>query len=537
VSNRDTRAVPHTLTIRNGLVYDGTGAPPVAADVGIEDDRVVLVGELPGTDAPSIDASGLAVCPGFINVLSHAWLSLQADGAGASELLQGVTTEIFGEAFSPGPTTPALVDEVGATYGRDGGRFDFERLSEGLDYIEKSGVTMNVASFLGGHNLRGIGAGMDNRPLTSAELDRLRALVDEEMAEGALGIGTALIYAPGNYATTDELVALCEVVGGHDGLYISHLRSEGDSFLECLEELITIGQRAGCRTEVFHLKAAGTANHPKMAEAIERIQAARDAGQAVSADMYPYTAGGTALAASIPPAFHAGGTSALLKRLDDPATRAEILAAVRERSTEFENLFLGAGSGEGILLIADLRDGTPAAGRRLADVGRDLGVDDPAEALLRVVRSDPDMAAAYFMMSEENVELGLRQPWVSIGSDSQTLDATMAEGPAHPRAYGSFSRVLGHYRRERGLFPVEEAVRRMTSLAADNLRLADRGRLVAGAFADVVVFDPDTVGDTATWEQPHSYATGVEHVLVNGEPVVRNGAVLDARPGRRLRRG
>jgi N-acyl-D-amino-acid deacylase len=524
------------LTVRGGLLYDGSGAPPYRADLGIEGDRVVVVGELPQTDAPSVDATGLAVTPGFVNVLSHAWGSLQTNGAGHSDVLQGVTTEVFGEAVSLGPTPPELMDLVHDRNEWAETRVDFDRLSEGLGHLEKSGVTMNVASFLGGHNLRALGAGLDNRPLTAAEIDRLRGVVDEEMADGALGIGTALIYAPGNYASTDELVALCEVVGRHDGLYISHMRSEGDSFLECLEELIGIGQRASCRAEVYHLKAAGTANHPKMKQAIERIDRARDAGQRVSANMYPYTAGSTALVASIPPAYHSGGMAALLDRLADATVRAEVIDVLKRPSKDFENLFLGAGAGEGCLLLADLADGTPAAGRFLTDVGADLGIDDPFEALLRVVRSDPGMSVAYFMMSEDNVELGLSQPWVSVGSDAEALDVTTAKGPTHPRTYGTFARVLGHYSRDRALFPLEEAVRRMTSLPADTLRLTDRGRLAVGSYADLVVLDPATVADTATYENPHSYATGVHHVVVNGAPVVRDGAVLDARPGRHLRR-
>jgi N-acyl-D-amino-acid deacylase len=525
-----------TLTIRGGLVYDGEGGPPVRTDVGIEGDRVVVVGELPDTDAPTIDATGLAVAPGFINILSHAWGSLQVDGAGPSELLQGVTTEVFGEAISLGPSTAELASLVHARSEWSKTRIDFARLSEGLDHLEKCGVAMNVASFLGGHNLRAWVAGNDDRPLTAAEIDQLQGLVDEEMAEGALGIGTALIYAPGNYATTDELVALSEIVGRHDGLYISHLRSEGDSFLECLEELISIGERAGCRAEVYHLKAAGPANHAKMSQAIARIQAARDAGQSVAANMYPYTAGSTALAASVPPRFHAGGPGALGDRLADPAVRKEVLAALRRPSEDYENLFLGARAGEGILLLADLADGTPAAGRHLPEVGRDLGHDDPAEALLAVLDSTPNMSVAYFMMTEENVELGLRQPWVSIGSDAMTLDRATATTPTHPRTYGTFARVLGHYCRDRALFPLEEAIRKMTSLPADTLRLRDRGRLHVGSYADVVVFDPATVADTATYEEPHSYATGVGHVVVNGTPVVREGKVLETRPGRRLRR-
>ncbi|HET7531101.1 MAG TPA: D-aminoacylase [Mycobacteriales bacterium] len=532
--------MPVSLVVRGGTVIDGTGAPGVRADVAVDGDRIVGVGDFAAvSEAEVVDATGLVVTPGFVNVLSHAWGSLQADPTGASDLLQGVTTEVFGEAFSLGPSDERLVeslrhwDSLAAE-----ARVDFARLSDGLDHLEQRGIAPNVASFIGGTNLRILAAGFDDGPADPASLDRVRGIVEEEMQEGALGIGTALIYPPGRFAGTDELVALCEAVGRHDGMYISHLRSEGDQFLECLDELLEIGRRASVRTEVYHLKAAGRHNWPKMKAAIDVIEEARQSGQPVSADMYPYTAGGTALAAAIPPRFHVGGPEALLDRLADPGQRRQMAAAIRERSDEFENLYLAAGGGEGILFFVDLHDGTPAAGRRLAEVAADLGLDEP-EALLEIVARDPGTGAAYFIIDDDNVRLGLRQPWVSIGSDAQAHQAIppFADEATHPRAYGTFARVLGRYCRDEGLFPLEEAVRRMTSLPADNLRLTDRGRIVSGAFADIAVFDPATVVDRATYEDPHRYAEGVRHVLVNGRVVVADGELTHQTPGRRLRRG
>ena len=529
--------MPASLVIRGGTVVDGTGTAARKADVAVDGDRIVGIGTIGDVDAPTLDATGQVVTPGFVNVLSHAWGSLQSDGTGGSDLLQGVTTEVFGEAFSlgPGQVSQALRnwDELGG-----GAQVDFDRLSQGLDHLVRGGVAPNVASFIGGVNLRVLGAGFDDRPLEPAELDRLRALVDEEMSDGALGIGTALIYAPGRFARTDELIALCEVVGRHGGTYISHMRSEGDQFLECLEELLTIGREASCRTEVFHLKAAGQHNWPKMKVAIERIEEARASGQRVAANMYPYTAGGTALAAAIPPRFHVGGPDALLERLKDPSLRREMLAEIREPSDEFENLFLAAGGGDGILFFDDIADGTKAKGRRLSELAAELGLDD-AEALLEIVARDPGQGVAYFIIDEDNVRLGLSQPWVSIGSDAQAhrAIAPYIDAATHPRAYGTFARVLGHYCRDEGLFPLTEAVRRMTSLPCDNFGLVDRGRLVEGAFADIAVFDPETIADRATYEQPHTYAVGVRHVVVNGRAVVQDGEFTSETPGRRLRRG
>ncbi|HET7530429.1 MAG TPA: D-aminoacylase [Mycobacteriales bacterium] len=532
--------MPATLVLRGGAVVDGTGAPARRADVAVEGDRIVAVGELPeGLDAEVLDATGLVVAPGFVNVLSHAWGSLQIDPTGASDLLQGVTTEVFGEAFSLGPSDERTVEAMRpwGDMGRDV-EVVFPRLSAGLDHLEQRGVAPNVASFVGGTNLRLLGAGFDDRPLTAGELDRLCALVDEEMADGALGIGTALIYAPERFARTDELLALCTVVGRHGGTYISHLRSEGDQFLECLDELLMLGRDGGCRAEVYHLKAAGRHNWPKMPLAIEAIERARQTGQPVSANMYPYTAGGTALAASIPPRFHVGGPDALLARLADPEQRREMAAEMRQRSDDFENLLLGAG-GDGILFLDDLADGTPAAGKRLSDLARGFGMPDDADALLEVVARDPGAGAAYFLMDEDNVRLGLAQPWVSIGSDAGAHQAIppFTESATHPRTYGTFARALGHYGRDVGLFGLAEGVRRMTSLPADNLGLRDRGRVVPGGFADLVVFDPQTYVDHATFADPHRYATGVRHVVVNGRVAVADGELTKQTPGRRLRRG
>jgi N-acyl-D-amino-acid deacylase len=529
-----------SVVIRGGTVVDGTGAPGRVTDLVIDGDRIAAIGAGPAeTDAEVIDAEGLVVSPGFVNVLSHAWGSLQRDSTGASDVFQGVTTEVFGEAFSLGPSDERLIESLRPWGGlAEGAKVDFPRLSDGLSYVEARGVALNVGSFIGGTNLRILMAGFEEGPAEPAVLDRVRGIVEEEMQEGALGIGTALIYPPGRFADTDELVALCEVVGRYDGMYISHMRSEGDQLLECLDELLTIGRRAEVRTEVYHLKAAGSANWPKMKVAIEIIEAARQSGQPVSADMYPYTAGGTALAASIPPRFHVGGPQALADRLTDPDQRKQMAAEMRRPSNDFENLFLGAEGGRGILFFEDLADGTPARGRRLAEIAADRGMDD-VDVLLDIVATDPGQGVAYFMIDEDNVRLGLQQPWVSIGSDAEAHQALppFTDTATHPRTYGTFARVLGHYSRDEGLFSIEEAVRRMTSLPADNLQLAGRGRLALGAFADVAVFDDGVIADQATFDDPHRYAVGVHHVLVNGTPVVRDGALTRATPGRRLRRG
>jgi N-acyl-D-amino-acid deacylase len=530
--------MPISLVIRGGTVYNGSGGQGQQADVAVDGDRLALVGEVPpDAGAQQIDAAGLAVTPGFINILSHAYGTLQTEPLAPSDLLQGVTTEVFGEGISLGPACPDLLALLDADK-EEGQRADFDRLSEGLDYLERRGVAPNVASFVGGHNLRVLGAGLSDRAVDPRGLARLRGILAEEMADGALGMGTALIYPPGRFASTGELVALSEVVAQYDGLYISHMRSEGDQLLEALDELTGIARKAGVRTEVYHLKALGRANWPKMPAAIERIEAAQAEGLAIGADMYPYTAGSTSLAAAIPPWYHVGGPDAFTARLADPGERARMTRDIQEPSDAWENLYLASGGGNGILLVGGREANERLDGRRLSAVAVEQGTGE-IETLLEIVRGNPAMRAIYFMIDEDNLRLGLRQPWVSIGSDSEAPAAQLpwTARPTHPRAYGAFSRFLGRYSRDLGLIPLAEAVRRMTSLPADTLRLLDRGRLTPGSFADIVVFDPAAIGDHSTYEQPHQYAAGVRHVIVNGQHVVRDGTLTGALPGRRLRRG
>jgi N-acyl-D-amino-acid deacylase len=526
----------HLLVLRGGLVVDGSGSAPRRADVAILGDRITAVGEVDdATVAEEIDVRGRVVTPGFVNVLSHAWDSLQVAPYASSDLLQGVTTEIFGEGLSLGPTSPALERLLDAEGRIPGTRTDFTRLADGLDHLVREGVAVNVASFVGGHNLRALAAGLDAGPLSLRQLDRVRGVLAEELADGALGLGTALIYPPGCFASTAELVALAEVVAEWDGLYVSHLRSEADDLLDGIDELLEIGRRARVRCEVYHLKAAGRANWPSMAAALDRIERARDDGQSVTASMYPYTAGATSLISCVPPWYHAGG--ALARNLADPATRSRIRDEVAD-GDGWENLYRASGGGAGILLLGDLDDGRRIDGRRLDRLAADVGRDE-LELLLDVCARQPGMMAAFFSVDEENVRATLRRPWVSVCSDSPAFvdEAPWNALPAHPRAYGAFARVLGHYVREERVLDLPDAVRRMTSLPAGTLRLTDRGRLTAGAFADVVVLDPQSVADTATFEAPHSYAVGVEHVIVNGVRVVEDGEITGARPGRRLRRG
>ena len=531
-----------TLIIRGGTVHDGTGGPGRAADVVIENDRIVAIGPdlaRDDQDAEVLDATGLAVAPGFVNVLSHSYFTLERDGRGLSDLYQGVTTQIFGEGISIGPFTPAIRAELEAT--RDAGdpELVWDRLSEFLAHLETKGVVQNVASFVGAHNLRMIGAGADDRPMTAAELANVTGILDEELADGALGIGSALIYPPGCFASTDELVALSTVIAKRGGMYISHMRSEGDHFLEAVDELIEIGRRAGVHAEIYHLKAAGRHNWPKMAQAIERVEAARATGQPVTADIYPYLAGQTSLGASIPPDFHDGGHEALAARLADPTERARIREAVVTPSPRWENLYLAAGGPDGVMLLPD-PNGPVAKYRGLSlRQAADADSQDPVEMLCRLVEQEPSLSAMYFMMDEDVLRSALRNPWVSVGSDAQTFatEAPYSDGATHPRSYGTFARILGRYVREESLLSLPEAVRRMTSLPAGNLGLRDRGVLAPGNYADVIAFDAGTVADRATYEEPHQYAVGMRHVVVNGTVALAGGVPTGNLPGRALRRG
>lgn len=524
--------------IRNGVIYDGSGAAPIRGDLAIVGDRIVAVGELKAwRSEQDVDADGLAVAPGFINILSWANDSLLVDGRGLSDLMQGVTLEVFGEGWSMGPLNPAMKQEMKAQGFANGTKISWTRLDEYLEGLVQRGVSVNVASFVGAATVRIHELGYEDRPPTEEELHRMRSLVAQAMQDGALGVGSSLIYAPGAYADTDEIKALVEEAARYGGGYISHLRSEADNFLQALDELIDIGEDTGARVEAYHLKAAGSPNWSKMRQAIERIQQARDAGLKVGANMYPYTAGATGLTAAMPPWVQEGGLDAWVTRLKDPAIRTRVAAEMRAPGEDWENLLLGA-SADGLLLLGFRNEALkPLIGKTLADVATLRGTTPEETAMDLVIEDHSRVLTAYFLMSEDNVQLGLSQPWVGIGSDGGAMapEGEVLESLTHPRAYGSFARFLGKYVRDEGVAPLADAIHRITGLQADNWGLRDRGCLKNGCFADVVVFDPETITDHATFAKPHQLATGVRDVFVNGEWALKRGEVTAARAGQVVR--
>jgi N-acyl-D-amino-acid deacylase len=522
--------------IRGGTVYDGSGGAPVTADVTIVGDRIATIG-VGGDGADEIDASGLAVAPGFINMLSWATESLIEDGRGQSDVRQGVTLEVFGEGESMGPLNVALAQELVRQQTNIRYEIEWTTLGEYLEYLERRGVAPNVASFVGAATVRAHAIGYDDREPTAAELEQMKALVRAAMSEGAMGVGAALIYPPGCYAQTAELIELARVATESDGLFTAHLRSEGDRLLEGLDELIAITHAAGIRAQVHHLKAAGTTNWPKLDAAIEKIEQARKRGLEITANMYTYTAGGTGLSAGMPPWVQEGGADAWRERLRDPQIRARVEAEMIVSNDKWENLYLLAGP-ENIRFTEFASDALrPYTGRTLADVARERGLSPAQTAMQLVLEDGSRVEAAFTLMSEENVRREVGLPWMSFCSDSIAAapEGVFLQLRPHPRAYGSFARLLGRYVRDEGVAPLEDAVRRLTSLPADNLRLHDRGRLHPGYFADIVVFDPEAVADNATFDDPHQYASGVVHVLVNGTPVIRDGEHTGALPGRVVR--
>ncbi|MBK5910412.1 aminoacylase [Rhodothalassium salexigens] len=529
----------YDLMIVDGLVYDGLGTRPRAADLAIQGDRIAAIGDLDPRDAAhTIDAEGLAVAPGFINMLSWATHSLIEDGRALSDLAQGITLEVFGEGWSMGPLNDRLKASIVAR--QSDIRFDvtWDSLGGYLEMLERRGVAPNVASFVGATTVRRHVIGDADRAPTPAELDAMRALVDQAMREGAMGVGASLIYAPAFYADTDELIALVEVAVRHGGSYISHLRSEGDRLLEALDELIAIAEATGAGAEVYHLKAAGRANWPKLDQAIARIEAARARGLDIRANIYTYTAGATGLDAAMPPWVQEGGHDAWVARLKDPETRARVIADMRAPSADWENLYRATGDPEKVL-FAGFRnpDLKPLTGKTLAEVMAARGTSAEDTMIDLVIEDDSRVSTIYFMMSPDNLDKKIALPWVAFGSDAgaPAPDGVFLQSATHPRAYGNVARLLGRYVRERGLIPLEEAIRRLTSMPAANLKIADRGRLAPGAFADVVVFDPDRIVDRASYANPHRLATGVLHVLVNGTVAFRDGLPTGALPGRVVR--
>ena len=528
----------YDVVIKGGTVYDGSGGEGHVADVAIRGDRIAGVGDFKNASAKSvIDASGLAVAPGFINMLSWSTESLIYDGRSQSEIRQGVTTEIMGEGESMGPLNDEMKKRMLAQQRDIKYEITWNTLAEYLRYLEARGVSCNIASFLGATTVREYVIGLEDKQPTPKQLDEMRDLVRREMEAGALGIGSSLIYPPAFYAKTPELIELCKVAAKYQGKYISHMRSEGNQLLEAFDELLRISREANIPAEVYHIKALGQKNWGKIDTLLARIEAARKEGLLIRANMYPYLAGGTALAACLPPWTQDGGYPALFKRLRDPETRKKIAAEVKVDSDKWENLYLAAGSPDRIIPSEFKSEKLkPLAGKTLAEIAKMRG-KDPIETIMDLVSEDESgIGTLYFLMSEENLKKEIATPWISFGSDeaSQAPQGPFLKSKPHPRAYGTFARVLGKYVREEKLISLGEAVRRMSALPATNLGLDHRGFLQEGMFADVVVFDPATIDDRATYEHPDQYAVGMKDVFVNGEQVLQDGEHTGAKPGRAL---
>jgi N-acyl-D-amino-acid deacylase len=527
----------HDVVIRGGTIYDGTGGSPFAGDVAIDGDHVAAVGAVAERGRSEIDAHGLAVAPGFINMLSWATTSLIADGRSQSDIRQGVTLEVFGEGWSLGPVNDAMRREQTEQQGDIKYDISWTTLAEALDTIAASGISPNIASFVGAATIRIHELEHARRRPNADELGRMRALVEAAMRDGALGVGSALIYSPATYADTDELVALAEIAGRHGGMYISHMRSEGDRLVEAVDEVIEIARRARVPAEIYHLKQAGRANWTKLEEVIQHVERARAEGLAVTADMYPYEAGATGLSSCFPPWAHEGGLGATLARLRDPGQRARIRDEMARPGRDWENLYRAAGTPEGIVLVSFKNERLkPLTGRTLGQVAAERGADPRDVAMDLVLEDESRVGMVIFMASAENLRREVALPWMSFGSDAGSIapEGAFLLSQPHPRTYGTFARLLGRFVRDELAAPLEDVVRRMTGFPAANLKLDRRGLLRPGYFADVVAFDPLTIQDHATYADPHRYATGVEHVLVNGSPVLRGGEHTGARPGRVL---
>jgi len=526
------------VIIKGGVVYDGSGGEGRKADVAIKGDRIAAVGNLNDDRATKVvDATGLAVAPGFINMLSWSNESLIQDGRSQSEIRQGVTSEIMGEGESMGPVNERVREFM--VRQQSDIKYDviWNTLSEYLRYLQKRGISCNVASFVGATTIRENVIGFEDKQPTPEQLDQMRDLVRKEMQAGALGIGTSLIYPPAFYAKTEELIEMCKVAAEYKGKYISHMRSEGNRLLEAFDELVRIAREAKIPAEVYHIKAAGRKNWNKLDTLLSRIESAQKEGLKIRANMYTYTAAGTGLDACLPPWTADGGYPELFKRLRDPETRKKITAEVQVDSDQWENLYLAAGSPDRILLVGFKSDKLkPLTGKSLGEVAKLRG-KDPIETIMDLIAEDESrISTVYFVMSEENVKKELSRPWISFGSDeaSQAPEGVFLKSNAHPRAYGNFARVLGKYSRDEKTLSLGQAIRRLSALPAENLELDHRGSIQQGMYADVVVFDPKTIADRATFDKPHQYAVGMKHVFVNGVQVLADGEHTGAKPGRAL---
>ena len=522
--------------IRNGMIYDGNGGDPYKADIGIKNDTLAFIGDLSNASAKNdIDAKGNAVAPGFINMLSWATETLIEDGRSQSDIRQGVTLEVMGEGWSMGPLNEKLKKQEQEGQGDIKFNIEWNTLGEYLNFLEKKGVSCNVSSFVGATTIRMNVIGEDNRDPTPAEMEAMKLLVKQAMEEGAMGVGTSLIYPPAFFAKTNELVELCKVASQYGGMYISHMRSEGDKIHEAVEELITIAKDANIHAEIYHLKAAGKDNWGKMDSVIRRVERARAEGLNVTADMYAYIAGGTGLTATMPPSLQDGGFGKLRERLQDPAVRKQIKKEMNSKTDQWENFFYAVGNPEKILVVGFKQDSLKKyIGKSLAEVANIRGTSPEETAMDLIVQDSTRVECIYFLMTEENLKKQMVIPWVSFQSDagSYTNEGVFLKSNPHPRAYGNFARVLGKYVREEKVISLQEAIRKLSNLPAKNLKIQKRGELKVGNFADVVIFDPARIKDNATFEKPHQYAEGMLHVFVNGVQVLKDGEHTGAKPGR-----
>lgn len=523
--------------IRNGLVYDGNGGTPYKADVGIKNDTIAFIGDLSKETSVKneIDAKGMAVSPGFVNMLSWSPVTLIEDGRSQGEIREGVTLEVFGEGESMGPLNARMKKEMQD----DQPVFQFDvnwnTLGEYMHSMEKRGISCNIASFVGATTIRTNVIGEDNRDPTAAELERMKQLVKQAMEEGALGVGSSLIYPPAFFAKTNELIALCKAAAPYGGGYISHIRSEGNKLYEAVEELITIAKEAKVHGEIYHLKAVGKDNWPKMDSVIKRIERARKEGVDIAANMYTYTAGATGLTAAFPPSLQDGGFGKLWERLHNEFIRKGMTRLMKTNATDWENLYYGAGSADNVLLLGFRRDSLyKYAGKTLAAVAKIRNTTPEETAIDLIIQDSSSVQVAYFMMSEENVKKQMVLPWISFGSDAGSIatEGDFVLQSTHPRAYGNFTRAIGKYARDEKLFPLEKAIHKLSRVAATHLNIQKRGELKVGNYADVLVFDPAKVQDHSTYENPHQYSTGMIHVWVNGKQVLKDGEHTGAKPGR-----
>lgn len=525
----------YDLIIRNATLYDGSGKAPIQGDLAVSSDTIVAVGKVTGKGKTEIDANGMALSPGFVNMLSWGTESLLVDGRGLSDIKQGVTLEVMGEGWSMGPFSEQIKKDEKGSQGDIKYDITWTTLGEYLQTLEKKGVAPNVASFVGATTLRVHQIGYDNRLPSAEELRNMQMLAREAMEEGALGIGSSMIYAPATYASTDELITLSRVAAQYGGMYITHMRSEGNKLLEAVDEVIQIARNANIPAEIYHLKAAGKNNWGKMDRVITKIDSAQKAGLKISADMYTYVAGATGLDAAMPTWAQEGGYGEWVKRLQNPTTRKRIIAEMKTDAQDWENLYYAAGSAEKLLLVGFRADSLKKfTGKTLAEVAKIRGKSPEETACDLVIQDGSRVGTVYFLMSEDNVKKQIKLPYVSFGSDAGALAAEgdFLKSSTHPRAYGNFVRLLGKYVRDEKVITLEEAIRRLSALPCENLKIQKRGKLAPGYFADLVLFDPKTIGDKATFDQPHQYAEGVKHVFVNGIQVLKDGEATGKPAGR-----